>query len=67
MVISLHFFAGGEAKWVRGAPVRGRRRFVPHSIKEKYLDSAVSTASKRNEVAAGLSSASTVRRVRNAG
>ncbi len=58
---SLHFSAGGEAKWMRDASVRGTRRLAPHLLNEEaYLDSTVSTASKRNEVMADLSSASTV-------
>ena len=49
---------------VRERPVNTRRAPLddPHLIKDAYSDSTWSTASKRNEVMAGLSRASTVRR-----
>ena len=47
----------GEAKCVRGPSVRGARRLTSGGV----LDSTLSTASKRNEVMAGLSRASAVR------
>ena len=41
---------------MRGLSVRGWGRLAPHSLsKGAYLNSTVSTASKRNEVMAGLS------------
>ena len=52
------FSPRGEAKCVRGASVRGARRLTNGGVR----DSTLSTASKRNEVMAGLSRASTVRR-----
>ena len=63
MVISLRFLPGGEVEERRASMRRGPLG-APDSIKEAYLDR---TASKRNEVVAGLSSASAVRLVRNAG
>ena len=48
------FSPRGEAKCVRGASVRGARRLTRAGV----LDSTLSTASKRNEVLAGLSRAS---------
>ena len=43
---------------MRGLSVRGARRLTtPQLINEAYSDSTLSTASKRNEVMAGLSSA----------
>ena len=59
---SLHFSPRGETK-VRERPVSMRRAPVddPHLINEAYLDSTLSTATKRNEVVAGLWRASTVR------
>ena len=56
---SLHFSPRGEAKCVRGA-VRTRR--APLGARRAYLNSDVrlSTASKRNEVMAVVSCASTV-------
>ena len=51
------FSPRGEAKCVRGASVRGAHRLTSGGVR----DSTLSTASKRNEVMAGLSRASTVR------
>ena len=51
------FSPRGEAKCVKGASVRGARRLTSGGV----LDCTSSTASKRNEVMAGLSRASTVR------
>ena len=54
-------YPGVEAKCMRGPSVRGAGRLAPHFLsKEAYLNSTVSTASKRNEVMAGLSCASPV-------
>ncbi len=54
-------YPGGEARWMRGASVQGTRRLAARLLNEEaYLDPALSTASKRNEVMAGLSRASTV-------
>ena len=52
------FSPRGEAKCVRGASVGGARRLTNGGVR----DSTLSTASKCNEVMAGLSRASTVRR-----
>ena len=51
------FSPRGEAKCVRGPSVRGARRLTSGGV----LDSTVSTASKHNEVMAGLSGASAAR------
>ena len=53
---SLHFSPRGEAKCVRGSSGRGARRLARAGV----LDSTLSTASKRNEVLAVVSCASTV-------
>ena len=59
---SLHFSPRGETKCGRCLSVRGTRRLAtPHSINEAYSDSSLSTASKRNELVAGLLPASAVR------
>ena len=53
---SLYFSPRGEAKCVRGPSGRGARRLARAGV----LDSTLSTASKRNEVLALVSCASTV-------
>ena len=53
---SLHFSPRGEAKCVRGASGRGASRLARAGV----LDRTLSTASKRNEVLAVVSCASTV-------
>ena len=52
----LHFSPRGEAKCVRGPSGRGASRLARAGV----LDSTLSTASKRNEVLAVVSCASTV-------